>query len=113
MKMITAIIQPERLDEVKDALFAIEVRRMTVSRVRGCGQQGGFEESYRGQIYKVNLLDKVQIQIAVNEDFVEPTVKAIIGAAKSGSIGDGKIFVTNLEQCIRIRTEETGEEAIG
>ena len=113
MKMITAIIQPEKLDEVKDALFAIEVNRMTVSRVRGCGQQGGFEESYRGQIYKVNLLDKVQIEVAVNEDFVDPTVKAIIDAAKSGAIGDGKIFVTNLEQYIRIRTEEEGEEAIG
>ncbi|MFT5127678.1 MAG: nitrogen regulatory protein P-II 2 [Rhodothermales bacterium] len=113
MKMITAIIQPEKLEEVKDALFAIDVHRMTVSRVRGCGKQGGFEESYRGQIYKVNLLDKVRIEVAVSKDFVEPTLKAIINAAKSGSIGDGKIFVTNLERCIRIRTEESGEDAIG
>ena len=113
MKMITAIIQPETLDQVKDALFEIDVQRMTVSRVRGCGKQGGFEESYRGQIHKVNLLDKVRIEIAVNEEFLEPTIRVIIDAAKSGAIGDGKIFVTNLEQCIRIRTEESGEDAIG
>ena len=113
MKMITAIIQPEKLDQVKDALFEIDVQRMTVSRVRGCGKQGGFEESYRGQIHKVNLLDKVRIEIAVNEEFVDPTIRAIIDAAKSGVIGDGKIFVTPLEQCIRIRTDETGSDAIG
>ena len=113
MKMITAIIQPEKLDQVKDSLFEIDVQRMTVSHVRGCGKQGGFEESYRGQIHKVNLLDKVRIEIAVSEEFVDPTIRAIIDVAKSGVIGDGKIFVTNLEQCIRIRTEESGEDAIG
>jgi len=113
MKMLTAVIQPEKLDDVKEALFAINVNRMTVSHVRGCGQQGGFEESYRGQIYKVNLLDKVKIEIALNEEFIDGTVKAIIDAAKSDTIGDGKIFITPLEQCIRIRTEESGSEAIG
>jgi len=113
MKMVTAIIQPEKLDDVKNALTEIDVKRMTVSRVRGCGTQGGIEESYRGQVHTVNLLDKVRIEIAVNEEFVDRTVQAIISGAKSGAIGDGKIFVTNLEQCIRIRTEERGHGAVG
>ena len=113
MKMITAVIQPEKLDDVKQALFHAEVYKMTVSRVKGCGQQRGYEESYRGQVRHVNLLDKIRIDIAVNEDFVEPTIKAIIKGAKTGRIGDGKIFVMPLEQCIRIRTGEEGREAIG
>ena len=113
MKIVVAIIQPERLDDVKEALFKAGIQKMTVSRVRGCGQQGGFEESYRGQVRKVNLLDKVRIEIALNEEYIDTAVKAIIDAAKTGNIGDGKIFVWPLEQCIRIRTEESGNDAIG
>lgn len=113
MKLIVAIIQPEKLHEVKQALFNAEVHKMTVSKVKGCGQQRGYVESYRGQMHEVNLIEKVRIEIAVNEDFVQPTIQAIIRAAKSGTIGDGKIFVLPLEQCIRIRTEETGRPAIG
>jgi len=113
MKMIVAVIQPERLDSVKDALFNAEVYKMTVNRVRGCGQQGGYDEHYRGQIKSINLLEKIRIEIAVNDEFVKPTIKAIVKGAKSGNIGDGKIFVMPLEECIRIRTDETGKEAIG
>jgi nitrogen regulatory protein P-II 1 len=113
MKMIIAVIQPEKLEDVKAALFNAEVHKMTVSRVRGCGQQMGFTEHYRGQVRSVNLIEKVRLEIAVNDDFVDLTVKAIIKAAKSGKIGDGKIFVMPLEQCIRIRTDETGSDAIG
>ena len=113
MKMIVAIIQPEKLEAVKESLFNSEVRKMTVSRVRGCGQQGGYDESYRGQVKSINLLEKIRIEIAVNDDFVDSTIKSIIKAAKTCNIGDGKIFVMPLEECIRIRTEETGEMAIG
>ena len=113
MKMIIAIIQPEKLEDVKAALFNAEVHKMTVSRVRGCGKQRGFTEHYRGQVHSVNLLEKVRLEIAVNDDFVDLTIKTIIKAAKSGKIGDGKIFVMPLEQCIRIRTDETGSDAIG
>ena len=113
MKMIIAIIQPEKLEDVKAALFNAEVHKMTVSRVRGCGQQMGFTEHYRGQVRAVNLIEKVRLEIAVNDDFVDLTIKTIIKAAKSGKIGDGKIFVMPLEQCIRIRTDETGSAAIG
>ena len=113
MKIIVAVIQPERLDDVKEALFEVGIQKMTVSRVRGCGQQGGFEESYRGQVRKVNLLDKVRIEIALNDEFVDIALKAIVKAAKTGTIGDGKIFVWPLEQCIRIRTEEEGSDAVG
>lgn len=113
MKMIVAVVQPEKMDAVKQALFNAEVYKMTVSRVRGCGQQAGYSEHYRGQVRQVNLLEKIRVEIAVNDDFVEPTVKAIIKAAKSGKIGDGKIFIMPLEECIRIRTDETGNDAIG
>ncbi len=113
MKMITAIIQPEKLEAVKKELYAAEVYKMTVSRVRGCGQQRGYSEHYRGQIHSVVLLEKIAVEIAVNNEFVEPTIRAIIKGAKSGNIGDGKIFVTDLERCIRIRTEEEGGPAIG
>ncbi len=111
--MITAIIQPERLDDVKNALFNAEICKMTISRVKGCGQQGGYIESYRGQVKTVNLLEKIQVQIAVNDEFVDTTIKAIIKGAKSGNIGDGKIFVMPLDECIRIRTDEKGCDAIG
>jgi nitrogen regulatory protein P-II 1 len=113
MKMVIAIIQPEKLEAVKQALFNAEVYKMTVSRVRGCGQQAGYHEHYRGQVKQVNLLEKIRIEIAVNDEFVRPTINAIIKAAKSGKIGDGKIFVMPLEECIRIRTDETGNLAIG
>ncbi len=113
MKMIIAIVQPEKIDDVKEALFHAEVCKMTVSRVKGCGKQGGFTEHYRGQIRNVNLLDKVKFEIAVNDEFVKPTVDAIVKAAKSGKIGDGKIFIMPMDECIRIRTDETGSDAIG
>ena len=113
MKLIIAIIQPEKLQAVKEELFRAEVFKMTVSRVRGCGQQKGYDESYRGQIRSINLLEKIRLEIAVNDNFVKPTVAAIIKGAKTGKIGDGKIFITPLEECIRIRTEETGSTAIG
>jgi len=113
MKLITAIIQPERLPDVKAALFAAQVYKMTVSNVIGCGQQMGYTESYRGALTEVNLLKKVRLDIAVNESFVQPTIDAIIKGARTGRIGDGKIFVTDLVECIRIRTGERGGEAIG
>jgi len=113
MKMIIAIIQPEKLDDVKEALFHSDICKMTVSRVRGCGQQGGYTEHYRGQVRSVNLIEKVRIEVAVNDDYVKGTVAAIIKGAKTGTIGDGKIFVMPMDECIRIRTDETGSAAIG
>ena len=113
MKLIIAMIQPHKLPDVKKALFDAEVYKMTVSNVLGCGQQRGFTETYRGIVHEVNLLKKVRLEIAVNEDFVEPTIKAIINGAKSGQIGDGKIFVLDLGECIRIRTGERDGVAIG
>lgn len=113
MKLITAIIQPEKLPDVKQALFEARVFKMTVSNVIGAGQQRGYEEAYRGAITEVNLLKKVRIEIAVNEEYVKPTVEAVIKGARTGNIGDGKIFVVDLVECIRIRTGEKGGEAIG
>ena len=113
MKMITALIQPSKLEEVKKALFDADVHKMTVTSALGCGQQKGYMETFRGVKSEINLLDKIRIDIAVNEDFVEPTVDAIIRAARTGNIGDGKIFVSELSECIRIRTGERGHEAIG
>ena len=113
MKMITAIIQPEKLTDVKQALFEANVSKMTVTNVIGCGQQMGYKETYRGAVSEINLLKKVELQIAVNEEFVQPTVDAIIKAARTGKIGDGKIFITTLDECIRIRTGEKGKDAIG
>lgn len=113
MKLIVAMIQPHKLPDVKQALFDADVHKMTVTNVLGCGQQKGFSETYRGIVHQVNLLKKVRIEIAVNDEFVKPTVAAIVRGAKTGNIGDGKIFVSDLEQCIRIRTEEEGSSAIG
>lgn len=113
MKLVTAFIQPYRLPAVKEALQKADIYRMSVSNSLGCGQQAGYEETYRGVKHKINLLKKVRLDIAVNDNFVDATVKAIIQGAKSGKIGDGKIFVTELAQCIRIRTGETGAAAIG
>lgn len=113
MKLIIAYIQPEKLTAVKKALYEKEIFRMSVTNALGCGQQRGFHENYRGSDIEVNLLKKVRIEIAVNEDFVGTTIETIVAAARTGKIGDGKIFVIGLEQCIRIRTGETGDEAIG
>ena len=113
MKLITTLIQPEKLPDVKKALFEAEVFKMTVSNAIGCGQQKGYTETFRGVEEEVNLLSKVRIDIAVNDDFVKPTIDAVIKGARTGSIGDGKIFVVDLQQCIRIRTGEEGSEAIG
>ncbi len=113
MRLIVAMIQPHKLPDVKKALFEADVHKMTVTNVLGCGQQRGFSETYRGVVHEVNLLKKVRLEIAVNEKFVDSAIKAIVKGAKSGKIGDGKIFVTKLERCVRIRTEEEGDAAIG
>lgn len=113
MKLIIAYIQPDKLNEVKQELFRAEVYKMSVTNALGCGQQMGFTESYRGVAIEVNLLKKVRIEIAVNDDFVKKTVDAIIKGAKTGNIGDGKIFVIPLEETVRIRSGETGSDAIG
>ena len=115
MKLIIAIIQPSKLEEVKAALSEVEVVRLTIMDVQGFGRQKGQTEIYRGREISINLLRKVQLQIAVNEDFVEPTIKAIIKGGRTGEtgqIGDGKIFILPMDDCIRIRTGEHGPEAI-
>lgn len=115
MKLIIAIIQPGRLEAVKEALTEVEVFRLTVVDCQGFGRQKGQTELYRGHEYKVNLLRKVQLQIAVNDDFVEPTIRAIVQGGRTGEegqIGDGKIFVLPMDDCVRIRTGERGREAI-
>jgi len=113
MKLVVAMIQPHKLPDVKQALFEADIHKMTVTNVLGCGQQKGFSETYRGVVHEVNLLKKIRFEVAVNEEFVDATVKAIIKGAKSDQIGDGKIFVLNLERCVRIRTGEEGNDAIG
>jgi nitrogen regulatory protein P-II 2 len=113
MKLIIAIIQPYKLEEVKEELYKSEVNLITVSEVLGHGRQKGVTEVYRGARESGNLLRKVRLEIAVNDNFVEPTVKAIIRGAKTGETGDGKIFILDLKECVRIRTEETGSTAIG
>ena len=115
MKLIIAIIQPSRLEAVKAALTEVEVFRLTVMDVQGFGRQKGHTETFRGHEFSVNLLRKVQLQIAVNDDFVEPTIEAIIKGGRSGpagEIGDGKVFILPLEDVIRIRTGERGPEAV-
>lgn len=113
MKLIVAYIQPERLTDVKQSLYAADVRKMSITNALGCGAQGGYEEHYRGVDFEVNLLKKVRLEIGVNEEFVQKTVDAIIKGARTGTIGDGKIFILDLPECIRIRTGEKGEDAIG
>jgi len=115
VKYIIAIVQPSRLEAVKDALSKVEVFRLTVSDVQGLGRQKGHTEIYRGHEYQVNLIRKAKLEIAVNEEFVEPTIEAILKGGRSGEegkIGDGKIFVLPLDDAIRIRTGERGPEAI-
>ena len=113
MKLITAYIKPDMLPDVKKELFAADIKKMSVTNVLGCGQQGGVTENYRGSTREVTLFPKVRIDIAVNNDYVEVTTEAIIKGARTGEIGDGKIFVTPMEECIRIRTGEVGNDAIG
>ncbi len=113
MKLIIAIIQPDKLEEVKDELYKEEVNLLTVSEVLGHGRQKGVTEIYRGAKETGNLLRKIRLEIAVNENFVEPTIKAIVKGAKTGETGDGKIFILDLQECVRIRTEERGGVAIG
>lgn len=113
MKLIIAIIQPDRLEEVKKELYAVNINLITVSEVLGHGRQMGVTEVYRGIKETGNLLRKVRVEIAVNEDYVESTVNALIKGARTGEIGDGKIFIIDMHECIRIRTGERGCEAIG
>jgi nitrogen regulatory protein P-II 1 len=113
MKLIIAYVQPHALNEVKQELYKAEVYKMSVTNAMGCGQQKGYTEQFRGVETEVNLLKKVRLEIAVNDNFVKPAVDAIIKGARSGEIGDGKIFIFPIEECIRIRTGETGSTAIG
>ena len=112
MKMMTAIVKPFKLDDVREALHQIGIAGMTVEEVKGYGRQKGHTELYRGAEYLVEFQPKVKIQIAISDDQVDAAVDAVCKAAATGKIGDGKIFVSPLEQVIRIRTGETGEEAI-
>jgi nitrogen regulatory protein P-II 1 len=113
MKLIVAYIQPHKLDDVKKALAKADVGKMSVTNSLGCGEQMGYEESYRGIKFEVNLLKKVRLEIAVNEDYVQRAIDAIISSARTGEIGDGKIFILDLVDCIRIRTGDHGSKAIG
>lgn len=112
MKKIEAIIKPFKLEEVKDALAAIGIEGMTVTEVKGFGRQKGHTEIYRGSEYTVDFLPKIKLETVVTDDVAEQAVAAIVKAAKTGKIGDGKIFLTNVEQAVRIRTEEMGEKAV-
>ncbi len=112
MKLITAIIKPFKMDDVREALSEIGVAGVTATEVKGFGRQKGHTELYRGAEYVVDFLPKVKLEIAVADDVVNKAIEAIVSAANTGKIGDGKIFVSNLEQVIRIRTGETGEDAI-
>jgi len=112
MKLITAVIKPFRLDDVRNALADVGVQGMTVTEVKGFGRQRGHTELYRGAEYVVDFLPKVKVEIAVTDDLAERAIEAIIDAAKTGKVGDGKIFVIGLEQVHRIRTGETGDAAI-
>ena len=112
MKLVTAIIKPFKLDDVRQTLADLGVKGITVTEVKGFGRQRGHPELYRGAEYVVDFLPKVKIELAVDDDIVEQAIEAITNSARTGKIGDGKIFVTDLEQVIRIRTGETGPEAV-
>jgi nitrogen regulatory protein P-II 2 len=112
MKLVTAIVKPFRLDDVRNALSEVGIQGMTVSEVKGFGRQRGHTELYRGAEYVVDFLPKAKIEVAVSDDMVERVVEAVVEAAKTGKVGDGKIFVTGLEQVWRIRTGETGDSAL-
>jgi nitrogen regulatory protein P-II 2 len=113
MKLVIAYIQPDKLNDVKQELYKREIFKLSATNALGCGQQKGYHESYRGADIEVNLLKKVRLEIAVNEEYVQATIEGICAGARTGNIGDGKILVMGLEDCIRIRTGETGKEAIG
>ena len=112
MKLVTAIVKPFRLDDVRNALAEVGIQGMTVTEVKGFGRQRGHTELYRGAEYVVDFLPKAKIEVGVSDDVVERVVEAIVDAAKTGKVGDGKIFVTNIEQVWRIRTGETGDSAL-
>ena len=112
MKLITAVLKPFKLDDVRDALGEIGVQGMTVTEVKGFGRQRGHTELYRGAEYVVDFLPKVKLEVIVKDDQVDPVVEAITAAARTGRIGDGKIFVTTVDEVVRIRTGETGESAL-
>ncbi len=112
MKLVTAIVKPFRLDDVRNALSEVGIQGMTVSEVKGFGRQRGHTELYRGAEYVVDFLPKAKIEVAVSDDLVERVVETIVEAAKTGKVGDGKIFVSNIEQVWRIRTGETGDSAL-
>jgi nitrogen regulatory protein PII len=112
MKLITAVVKPFRLDDVRNALAEVGVQGMTVTEVKGFGRQRGHTELYRGAEYVVDFLPKVKVEVAVTDELVDRVIEAIIGAAKTGKVGDGKIFVTELTEVYRIRTGETGDQAI-
>jgi nitrogen regulatory protein P-II 2 len=112
MKLITAVVKPFRLDDVRNALAEVGVQGMTVTEVKGFGRQRGHTELYRGAEYVVDFLPKVKVEVAVTDELVDRVIEAISGAAKTGKVGDGKIFVTELMQVYRIRTGETGDQAI-
>ncbi len=112
MKLVTAIVKPFRLDDVRNALGEVGIQGMTVSEVKGFGRQRGHTELYRGAEYVVDFLPKAKIEVAVSDDMVERVIETIVHAAKTGKVGDGKIFVTRLEQVRRIRTGETGDSAL-
>ena len=113
MKLIIAYLQPEKLSAVKAELQKAEIGRLSATNALGCGSQLGYEETYRGAKEEINLLKKIRLEIAVNDDFEEKAIAAITTAARTGAIGDGKIFVVDLPRCVRIRTGEEGNEAIG
>ncbi len=112
MKRITAIIKPFKLDEVREAMAAVGITGLTVTEVKGFGRQKGHTELYRGAEYAVDFLPKVKVEIIVTDDAMQRTIDAIVGAARTGKIGDGKIFVTNVDGVVRIRTGETGADAV-
>ena len=112
MKLITAVIKPFRLDDVRNALAEVGVQGMTVTEVKGFGRQRGHTELYRGAEYVVDFLPKVKVEVALSEDLAERAIEAIVESARTGKVGDGKIFVTNLTEVYRIRTGETGDQAI-
>jgi nitrogen regulatory protein P-II 1 len=112
MKKVEAIIKPFKLEAVKDALSSVGVEGMTVTEVKGFGRQKGHTEIYRGSEYTVDFLPKIKLEIVLTDDRVNEAVAAIVGAAKTGKIGDGKVFVSSIENAVRIRTEETGEHAV-
>ncbi|WP_176015229.1 P-II family nitrogen regulator [Victivallis sp. Marseille-Q1083] len=113
MKLIIAYIKPEKVNAVKRELYNRDIFKISITNALGCGRQKGYVEAYRGAMAEVNLLKKVRLAIAVNDEYVQPTIDGIIAGARTGHIGDGKIFVLPMDDCIRIRTGETGPEAIG